>query len=131
MKPPSETLSAQPGTFDQNGYTPLFAAMASAGHLYVPASCRATSAHCALHVVFHGCKQSASAVGDDVYARLGYNQWADNNAIVILYPQVDASLLNPMGCWDWWGYTGSTSCFATVRRWRRVAAMIARLEQPH
>ena len=26
----------------------------------------------------------------------------------MLYPQVDSSKiapLNPMGCWDWWGYT--------------------------
>lgn len=37
----------------------------------------------------------------------GYNAWAESNNIIVLYPQVHASLLNPMGCWDWWGYTGA------------------------
>jgi hypothetical protein len=24
---------------------------------------------------------------------------------VILFPQVSGSLVDPHGCWDWWGYT--------------------------
>ena len=38
----------------------------------------------------------------------GYNEWADTNGIVVLYPQLDPTeiLDNPEGCWDWWGYTG-------------------------
>jgi hypothetical protein len=31
---------------------------------------------------------------------------ADANRLVILFPQVKASTINPDGCWDWWGYTG-------------------------
>jgi len=131
LQPPSTTLSAAPRSFDQNGYTPAFAAMASTGYLYVPASCLPASAHCALHIVFHGCKQSASSVGDKVYAGVGYNQWADSNGIVILYPQVDASLLNPLGCWDWWGYTGFNFLLRHGAQMAAISAMIARLEQPH
>jgi poly(3-hydroxybutyrate) depolymerase len=37
----------------------------------------------------------------------GYNEWAEANSILMLYPQTLASLVNPKGCWDWWGYTGS------------------------
>ena len=37
----------------------------------------------------------------------GFARWADANRLVILFPQVSASVLNPKGCWDWWGYTGN------------------------
>ena len=26
--------------------------------------------------------------------------------MIVLFPQVEQSALNPQGCWDWWGYTG-------------------------
>jgi poly(3-hydroxybutyrate) depolymerase len=100
-------LSASPVAFDQARYGGGSALMADKGFAYVPAACRAAGVRCAVHVVFHGCKQSADAIGSDaIYAKLGYNRWADSNGIVVLYPQVDASLSNPMGCWDWWGYSG-------------------------
>jgi len=38
----------------------------------------------------------------------GYNELAEKNDIVILYPQAETSTLfpfNPKGCWDWWGYS--------------------------
>ena len=47
----------------------------------------------------------------DIYLRHGgYNEVADLNDIIILYPQaVKAEIpVNPDGCWDWWGYTGIT-----------------------
>lgn len=76
--------------------------------LYAPEECKRGAA-CGLHVAFHGCLQSAEFV-DDSFARLaGYNEWAEANRLVVLYPQVRSSNvapLNPLGCWDWWGYTG-------------------------
>lgn len=36
----------------------------------------------------------------------GYNEWADANNIVVLYPQARTANLgfaNPQGCWDFWG----------------------------
>jgi hypothetical protein len=56
--------------------------------------------------VFHGCQQYAQnpEVGDAVYKHGGYNEWADTNRIIVLYPQTVAiPLLNEYGCWDWWG----------------------------
>ena len=61
-----------------------------------------------MHIVFHGCQQSAAFVGDQFAKGAGYNEWAETNKLVVLYPQVDSSRIapmNPMGCWDWWGYT--------------------------
>jgi len=39
----------------------------------------------------------------------GLNEWAVTNDLIVLYPQVAASAMapvNPLGCWDWWGYSG-------------------------
>lgn len=77
-------------------------------YLYAPRTCR-EGASCGLHVAFHGCNQSAEMVGDEFARLAGYNEWAEANGIVILYPQAKSSRvapLNPLGCWDWWGYTG-------------------------
>jgi hypothetical protein len=74
---------------------------------YVPQSCREGNA-CGVHIAFHGCQQSADFVGDAFAAGAGYNEWAEANELIVLYPQVDSSKfapLNPNGCWDWWGYT--------------------------
>ena len=74
---------------------------------YIPESCLAGK-FCGVHIAFHGCQQSTAFVGDAFARGAGYNEWAETNNLLVLYPQVDSSKiapLNPMGCWDWWGYT--------------------------
>lgn len=114
---PSTALKSQVVPFDQkpfvqkNGQTaaPAAIAMANTGYLYVPPECAAGQA-CRLHVAFHGCQQGAETIGQAFVTQAGYNEWADANRIVVLYPQAAATLavpatpLNPQGCWDWWGY---------------------------
>jgi len=76
--------------------------------LYVPAPC-AAGENCGIHVALHGCQMSTEFVGDQFAAGAGYNEWAETNRLIILYPQVASSKvapMNPLGCWDWWGYTG-------------------------
>lgn len=75
--------------------------------LYVPLSCGSDGVSCRLHVVLHGCAQSAQTLKSGFIEQSGYLRWADENQILLLYPQVQASATNPYGCWDWWGYTGS------------------------
>lgn len=74
--------------------------------LYVPSSCGADGKACALHLVLHGCRQSSAQVGTAFVERSGYLPWADTNGIVLAFPQVAVSAVNPLACWDWWGYTG-------------------------
>jgi poly(3-hydroxybutyrate) depolymerase len=84
------------------------AGMLDRGFVYVPASC-AGGARCGIHVALHGCMQSAEFVGDAFARGAGYNEWAESNQLIVLYPQVASSKIapmNPYGCWDWWGYTG-------------------------
>lgn len=84
------------------------AEMLESALLYVPSSC-AGGEPCGVHIALHGCQQSAEFVGDAFAAGAGYNEWAESNDLLVLYPQVASSKiapLNPLGCWDWWGYTG-------------------------
>lgn len=95
--------------------------------VYVPESCL-DGAACGLHVAFHGCRQSAEFVGDTFASSAGYNEWAESNRLVVLYPQVASSTadpVNPHGCWDWWGYTGER--YAT-KRGPQVAAVMALID---
>ena len=89
------------------------ATMAEQAYVYVPKAC-AEGESCRLHISFHGCNQSAEAVGMAYVEQAGFNRLADSNHLVVLYPQARASKLmplNPQGCWDWWGYT--TADYAT------------------
>lgn len=118
--------------FDQRPYAKAAGtgSLAERGWLYVPAACaERASATCRLHVVFHGCKQGASFVGDAFVRRSGYLPVAEANAIVLLFPQVEPSFqpLNPMGCWDWWGYEGSDYATRSGPQLRAVRAMVADL----
>jgi len=114
------TLSGRFIEFNQSEFlaSPASHGMSPSGWVYVPATCE--HAQCRLHIVFHGCKQYPAApfasgpqgkIGDTYVRNTGYNQWADTNNIVVLYPQANAMNIgtrlprsNPSGCWDWWGY---------------------------
>lgn len=74
---------------------------------YVPQKCQ-DGEPCRLHIVFHGCKQTFDHVRDQFYKHTGYNEWAETNNIIIIYPQAVSNykINNPNGCWDWYGYTG-------------------------
>lgn len=93
---------------------PLEVALAGAGEaglsgiawLYLPDACAGGKQSCALHLVLHGCGQSATQIGMTFIEQTGYLRWAEANGIVLAFPQVQATAGNPMGCWDWWGYTG-------------------------
>jgi hypothetical protein len=61
---------------------------------------------CRLHLALHGCAMSTAQNGRAFVEDAGYLPWARANSIVLLFPQVEAQTLNPLGCWDWWGYTG-------------------------
>jgi poly(3-hydroxybutyrate) depolymerase len=94
--------------------------------LYAPADCR-NGAACGLHIAFHGCAQSTEAVGDAFVRGAGFNEWAETNHLLVLYPQVKSSKLapvNPLGCWDWWGYTSDAYATKSGPQMAAVRAMI-------
>jgi len=127
--------------FDQSEFItdPTFHGMDDSGWLFVPASCQQGEL-CKLHVVFHGCKQAqsyvpidipfgpiAGAYGTTFVKKTGYNEWADLNNIIVLYPQAATSAGNPNACWDWWGYDDPNYAKKTGRQMAAVKAMIDRI----
>ena len=102
------TLSGQLIQFDQSEFlpSPTTKSLDTTGWVYVPAAC-ARKEPCKVHVALHGCEQSQGKIGDAYYAHGGYNQWADTNHLIVLYPQAvvsNFSPTNPKACFDWWGY---------------------------
>jgi poly(3-hydroxybutyrate) depolymerase len=83
------------------------ASLSDTAYLFVPLACEGGAEACPLHLVLHGCAQSAVSIGTDFIEQSGYLPWAGGNGIVLAFPQVVPSAVNPLGCWDWWGYTGA------------------------
>ena len=98
------------------------------GVAFIPDEC-SNGTSCRVHVAFHGCRQSREAVGDAFISGAGYNRWASTNRLIVLYPQVAKSTLNPRGCWDWWGYTGPEFLTRDAAQIKAVRAMLTRLAQ--
>jgi len=113
-------------TFDQKEFAAANATLADEGVAYVPASCRERKG-CRVHIVFHGCNQSQASAGDAFIRGSGFADWAETNRIAVLFPQAASSMLNPQGCWDWWGYTGLDFLTRDAPQIKSVAAMLARL----
>jgi poly(3-hydroxybutyrate) depolymerase len=133
LKPRVDTPTGQFVSFDQRAYASAATGMADTAYLYVPQSCTASDAHCKVHVAIHGCAQSTESVGIQFYTDAGYNNWADNNNILVLYPQVNKSSVpfNPQGCWDWWGYTGGNYANKSSSQMKAIVGMVNRLaKQP-
>ena len=128
--------------FDQRefaGGSAYALSLADTGFVYLPKACEMGG--CRVHVAFHGCKQSAEAVGERFVREAGYSRWADTNRLVILFPQTIARngwgtwwggnfVFNPNGCWDWWGYTGPGYATKAGPQIRAVRRMIDRLSEP-
>jgi poly(3-hydroxybutyrate) depolymerase len=118
--------------FNQRRYAPAATAMADTAYVYVPQVCTFRDAHCRVHVALHGCVQSVESVGQQFLTESGYNEWADSNQLIVLFPQVNKSQTprNPYGCWDWWGYTGSAYAKRAAPQMKAIMAMVKRLTRP-
>ena len=136
-QPPSTgALTGEVIRFDQREFIKgNRSSMDDIGYAYVPRDCREQA--CAVHVVFHGCQQGATRIGARFYKGTGYNEYADTNRLIVLYPQVHAANgipVNPQGCWDFWGYSSenpSRPDFQTRQapQMAAVMAMVRRLGQ--
>lgn len=129
---PDAVLKGSIVEFDQGEFigNPASHSMNPTGYAYVPTDCD-DGATCRIHVVFHGCRQFPARIGDKFYRNAGYNEWADTNRIIVLYPQAINSDLppvyNPRGCWDWWGYDDANYAKQSGRQMLAVKAMVDRL----
>lgn len=135
LKPKAANADLQPViAFDQRAFfeaTDKRVSMNDVGHVYVPKACTDGNT-CRVHVAFHGCGQHQEIVGDAFFSNAAYNNWAETNKIVVLYPQItdwSESFLfryreNPNGCWDWWGYSGEDFANKSGKQVKAVGAML-------
>jgi poly(3-hydroxybutyrate) depolymerase len=125
LNPPTDAVEANLELLDQTTIRQDGDGLADSGYAYVPDHCAGQAADCRLHISFHGCRQGKEFL-DERFAKLsGLNEWAESNRIIVLYPQVNKSPLNPQGCWDWWGYTGPDYDRKSGKQIASIAALIA------
>ena len=123
---------------DGSGGTAAFA------YAYVPARCRKPAhkaaaggqpppqgAGCRLHLYHHGC---GGPWGSDFYNGVahhgGFNEWAEANELVVVYPAMSswgATGQTRGGCWDGYAQTGSDYGLKSGAQISVVHNMIARL----
>jgi len=85
------------------------ASMDSIGFIYIPAGCKDDASLCRLHVNIHGCVQNYDSIGYMYMSQIGMAEWAESNNIVVIFPQTANTDANQnYGCWDFFGYTGSS-----------------------
>ncbi|MBP4044526.1 poly(3-hydroxybutyrate) depolymerase [Chromobacterium violaceum] len=135
LKPPAARLSGELLDFDQTEFSDgRYTGLSDIGHVYIPADCRKQS--CRVHVVFHGCTQEDSRIGNRYYTSTGFNEMADRNRIVVLYPQIRTDPKhNPQGCWDFWGYSSKNPSnpdyyAKNAPQLSAIRAMVERLDSP-
>lgn len=140
LAPKAATASGTLMSFDQTPYATQAGAagLGRIGYAYIPAPCRAGG--CRLHVVFHGCRQSADQIGERFAQKAGYNRWAESNRLVVLYPQTTPRYgwsptwpprwtYNPLACWDWWGYENGDATSRQAPQIRAIQGMVEQLEK--
>lgn len=131
LVPRAATAAGDYVVFGQDEFTKNLAdtGLSDLGVAYVPADCR-TKPGCRIHIAFHGCSQNRALVGDAFVKETGFARWADTNRLIVLFPQAEASALNPQGCWDWWGYTGRDYLTRKGPQIVAVHRMLERLASP-
>ncbi|WP_040394707.1 extracellular catalytic domain type 2 short-chain-length polyhydroxyalkanoate depolymerase [Aromatoleum toluclasticum] len=141
LAPRSTPPAGEMLAFDQRPFTgaaPIELSLADRGYVYVPPACH--EGGCRVHVAFHGCRQGEAQVGRRFVDGAGYNEWADSNRLIVLYPQVRPRsgfawgslrwVYNPKGCWDWWGYADPDYATRNGGQIKAVRAMLERLAAP-
>jgi len=89
--------------------------MGATGVIYVPTACQ-NGARCKLHIHFHGCGAMYDFLGLYYVNYIGFNEVAEANNIIILYPQASLSTenpINPEGCFDIYGYLNDNMQYLT------------------
>lgn len=139
LKPKVVAKAANLHTFNQQAFYDLndkSVSLHQNAHIYIPNACQ-QGQRCKLHIALHGCLQSEDLVGDSFYTQSGYNEWAESNQIVVLYPQVKVWMGNAFaldaqrnfqGCWDWWGYSGEHYADKHGKQIQAIASMLKQFQ---
>lgn len=125
---PATRVMAQPSTadkssvlyFDQSALVGPDARMFNWGAAYIPKKCRTGAVSCGVHVALHGCQMNPDFIDRQFIENAGYNEWAESNDLIVLYPQSAKSNGNPYACWDWFGFSGPAY---TTKKGKQIEAI--------
>ena len=99
--------------YAQNDFSPAMfwenSSLSPFGYVFYPNRCyEDASIKCKVHIHMHGCYSAIRHNGVDRLIKdyLGFNAYAAANDIIIVYPDVQISEGNLVGCADTIGYTG-------------------------
>lgn len=97
LKARTSMISSNLVSFKQSSYIPFGvpSSLGDNGWIYVPTACKSGSATCSLHISLHGCEQVESVIGNQYAMYAGYNEWAESNNIIVLYPYAAISEILP------------------------------------
>lgn len=114
-------------SFDQTEFGAEEASLFKNAWVYAPTACQ-NGEKCKLHVALHGCQMTPDYIQDQFVKFAGYNEWAETNNIIVLYPQAaKKGMDNPNACWDWYGYTGANYAVKSGPQMKSIKSMIDRL----
>lgn len=131
LQPRGSMINSNLLEFDQSSFRGT--SLQKTGFVYVPTACQKgqASGGCSLHVALHGCQMNSDSVQirKQYVENSGYNEWAETNNIIILYPQCATSVFpsNPNACFDWWGYADSDYATKDGSQMKAIKSMIDRL----
>lgn len=120
-------------TFDQAefGASPNVS-MGPTGSVFVPRSCM-EGRTCGFVLALHGCLQQSALIGNRWVTEAGINEWADTNALVVLYPDTIATSApdptNPNACFDWWGYSNQTDPDYALKTGLQMSVLYAMVQR--
>lgn len=121
--------------FDQREFSGIQAGLGDVGYVYVPTACKDSKVMCRLHIALHGCLMYRSNFLHDwitepipPFVKIGgFNELAELNNIIVLYPQTRPTIPNPLGCFDAYGYTGPDYAIKKGPQIMAVKAMLDRV----
>ena len=104
--------------------------LAEEAYVYIPTQCQQGES-CQIHISFHGCSQNVQSIGLDYVKHTGINDWAEQHNTVVVYPQVaSGNPVNPLACWDWWGYSSAAFHTKQAPQILAVQSMLEALNAP-
>ncbi len=131
LQPRGEAVKSHLHQFSQEEFATSDSSLYASGWIYVPSACEQGES-CKLHVALHGCAMNPDSIKDQFVLHAGYNEWAETNQIIILYPQAEKiRATNPYGCWDWYGYTGKNYATRNGPQMIALKMMIDRVSSQH
>jgi hypothetical protein len=130
LKPSGDAEHGKYVVFDQSPFASgIGHGLSNEGVVHIPETCTKQGG-CRLHIALHGCEQNRDKVGMTFIEGSGFARWAAANRLVVLFPQVSANpILNPKGCWDWWGYTGEDYLTKDAPQIAAIWKMVERLAE--